>query len=167
MSALSEALPVQRVLLFDVNHRRREIRAANLRTRGVDVVCAKSLAEVRDFWHVDTFRLVLLETAECPEAVAFGDEIHSDDPKQRVAFFVGRPIYLSRIPAAVDDSSFRAIGFNSGKAFEEAFQALPQKNGFVEASLRMQLVRSSLRGATTVRPAKDPWAAMRAVPDAD
>ena len=170
MSAIPAVSPTRKVLLFDVNHRRREIRAANLRTRGVDVVCAKDLAEVRDLWHIDTFRLVLLEALECPEVVTFSLEVHSDDPRQRLAFFVGKPKYLSFVPAA-DDTVAEVAATDSGLTLEEAFKSLSQKNGFVEASLRMQILRSSRRGATTVKPAraadirvpKDPWAAMKAL----
>lgn len=164
MSAVPDVQPIKKVLLFDVNHRRREIRAANLRTRGVDVVCAKSLTEVRDFWHTRTFRLVLLETSECPEVVVFSREVRSDDPRQRLAFFVGKPDYLSLIPGPDGDSIAVIAESSSDVTLEDAFKSLPHKNGFVEASLRMQMLRSSRRGATTVRPAKDPWAAMREMP---
>jgi len=162
----SDANEIKKVLLFDVNHRRREIRAANLRTRGVDVVCAKTLVEVRDLWHIRTFHLVLLEASECPDAVKFGAEIRSDDPRQRLAFFVGKPQYLSFLPAVAEDS-LTAVQAVPGVTLEEAFKTLTHKNGFVEASLRMQMLRSTRRGATTVRPAKDPWAAIRSIPDAD
>ena len=161
MSAAPDVHLIKKVLLFDVNHRRREIRAANLRTRGVDVVCAKSLVEVRDFWHIRTFSLVLLEASECPEAVSFSREVRNDDPRQRLAFFVGKPSYLSLLPAVVDDSAAVIAETNAGMTLEDAFKSLAHKNGFVEASLRMQMLRSSRRGATTVRPAKDPWAAMK------
>lgn len=164
MSAVPAVYPTKRVLLFDVNHRRREIRAANLRTRGVDVVCAKNLLEVRDLWHVDTFRLVLLEALECPEVIAFSLEVHSDDPRQRLAFFVGKPNYLSLAPAVSDEDVAEIAGGDSGMTLEEAFKSLSQKNGFVEASLRMQMLRSSRRGATTVKPARDPWAALKTMP---
>jgi len=156
----------KKVLLFDVDHRRREIRAANLRTRGLDVLCAKTLAEVRDFWHVQTFRLVLLDSSDCPDAVKFCEEVRSDDPRQRVAFFVGKPKYLAFLPTIADDAAVPSEDLVA-VSVEEAFKSLSQKNGFVEASLRMQLARSARRGATTVRPAKDPWAAMKEISDAD
>jgi len=156
----------KKVLLFDVDHRRREIRAANLRTRGLDVLCAKTLAEVRDFWHVQTFRLVLLDASDCPDAVKFCEEVRSDDPRQRVAFFVGKPKYLAFLPTIADDAALPSQDLVA-VSVEEAFKSLSQKNGFVEASLRMQLARSARRGATTVRPAKDPWAAMKEISDAD
>lgn len=166
MNAVVDVNLKKKVLLFDVDHRRREIRAANLRTRGLDVLCAKTLAEVRDFWHVQTFRLVLLDASDCPDAVKFCEEVRSDDPRQRVAFFVGKPKYLAFLPTMVDDAALPAQDLVA-VSVEEAFKSLSQKNGFVEASLRMQLARSARRGATTVRPAKDPWAAMKEISDAD
>jgi hypothetical protein len=156
----------RKVLLFDVDHRRREIRAANLRTRGLDVLCAKSLAEVRDFWHVQTFRLVLLEATDCPDVVQFSAEVRSDDPRQRLAFFVGKPKYLAFLPTVLDDLA-PLIPESANITLEEAFKSLSHKNGFVEASLRMQIARSARRGATTVKPVKDPWAAMKDIADAD
>ncbi|MGZ4815105.1 MAG: hypothetical protein ACXVZV_06845 [Terriglobales bacterium] len=156
----------RKVLLFDQDHRRREIRAANLRTRGLDVLCARNLQELRDFWHIHTFRLVLLEASDCPDVVKFSEEVRLDDPRQRLAFFVGKPNYLAFLPVVVDDT-VPPVFDSSAVSVEEAFKTLSNKNGFMEASLRMQLARSARRGATTVRPAKDPWAALRETPDAD
>jgi hypothetical protein len=143
VSTSSDAALRRKVLLFDTDHRRREIRAANLRTRGVDVVCAKSVVEVRNFWHPDVFGLILLEASECPDAVEFSREVRTDCPKQRLAFFVGKPDYLSRLPAEQDVELPPEIV--AGLSLEEAFKTLSQKNGFVEASLRMQLLRSARR----------------------
>lgn len=166
MSDVSNVSLNRKVLLFDVDHRRREIRAANLRTRGLDVLCARNLAEVRDFWHVQTFRLVLLEATDCPDVVQFSEEVRSDDPRQRLAFFVGKPKYLAFLPTVADDV-VPLLPESANVTLAEAFKSLSHKNGFVEASLRMQMARSARRGATTVRPAKDPWAAMRDITDAD
>jgi hypothetical protein len=150
----------RKVLLFDLDHRRREIRAANLRTRGLDVLCARNLQEVHDYWHVQTFRLVLLDAGDCPDVVKFSEEVRSDDPRQRLAFFVGKPDYLAFLPAIMDDA---VVPMNdpANVSVDEAFKSLSNRNGFMEASLRMQLARSSRRGATTVKPAKDPWDALR------
>lgn len=156
----------RKVLLFDLDHRRREIRAANLRMRGLDVLCAKNLGELHDFWQVQTFRLVLIEGSNCPEAVGFSEAIRSDDPRQRLAFFVGKPKYLAFLPA-IDGDVPPASEVTELISAEDAFKSLSAKNGFMEASLRMQLARSSRRGATTVRPVKDPRSALREIPDAD
>jgi len=157
----------RKVLLFDLDHRRREIRAANLRMRGLDVLCAKNLKELHDFWQVQTFRLVLLETSECPEVVSFSEGVRSDDPRQRLAFFVGKPKYLAFLPPAIVNDDLPVSEVTALVSVEDACKSLAQRNGFMEASLRMQLARSSHRGATTVRPAKDPWNALKEHLDAD
>ena len=167
MSDLANVSLNRKVLLFDLEHRRREIRAANLRMRGLDVLCARNLEELRDFWQVQTFRLVLLEASDCPDVVSFSKEVRSDDPRQRLAFFVGKPKYLAFLPVAITDVAPLAPEVITVVSVEEACKSLAHRNGFVEASLRMQLARSSHRGATTVRPAKDPWDALKEHHDAD
>ena len=167
MSDLANVSLNRKVLLFDLEHRRREIRAANLRMRGLDVLCARNLEELRDFWQVQTFRLVLLEASDCPDVVSFSKEVRSDDPRQRLAFFVGKPKYLAFLPVAITDVAPLAPEVITDVSVEEACKSLAHRNGFVEASLRMQLARSSHRGATTVRPAKDPWDALKEHHDAD
>jgi len=157
----------RKVLLFDLDHRRREIRAGNLRMRGLDVLCAKNLDELRQFWQVQAFRLVLLEAGDCPEVVSFSEEVRSDDPRQRLAFFVGKPKYLAFLPVTITDDAPLVPEVIAVLSVEDACKSLANRNGFMEASLRMQLARSSRRGATTVRPAKDPWDALRAHHDAD
>jgi hypothetical protein len=151
----------RKVLLFDLDHRRREIRAGNLRMRGLDVLCAKNLDELREFWQVQAFRLVLLEAGDCPEVVSFSEEVRSDDPRQRLAFFVGKPNYLAFLPRTIVDDALPAPEVAALVSVDEACKSLAHRNGFMEASLRMQLARSSNRGATTVRPIKDPWKALK------
>ena len=156
----------RKVLLFDLDHRRRDIRAGNLRMRGVDVLCAKNIVELRDLWQLQTFRLVLLEASNCPEAVSFSEQVRSNDPRQRLAFFVGKPKYLAFLPLA-DDTALPPIRLISeGIPVEEACKSLTPRNGFMEASLRMQLARASRRGAANVRLAKNPWDALKGPPDA-
>ena len=152
----------KKVLLFDTDHRRREIRAANLRTRGVDVVCARNVQEMRDFWQPDIFQLLLLDSTNSPEIVQFSQEVRLDCPGQRLAFFVGKPAYLAHDPAADEPPPELATVIS----LEDAFKSLAHKNGFVEASLRMKMLRSQRRGATVDAP-RDPWAKMKEFPDAD
>lgn len=156
------------VLLFDQDRRRREIRAGNLRMRGLDVLCAGNVEELRGIWKRQTFKLVLIETSDCPEVLAFTEEVRSTDPRQRLAFFVGKPKYLALLPLTIEDDEAPTISAAAEVvSVEDAFQSLPNRNGFLEASLRMQLARSSRRGATTVRPVKDPWSALKGIADAD
>lgn len=166
MSSIDNVRLNRKVLLFDLDHRRRDIRAGNLRMRGLDVLCAKNIGELRDFWQLQTFRLVLIEASDCPEAVGFSEEVRSNDPRQRLAFFVGKPKYLAFLPLA-DEAAPTIALISEGIPVEDAFKSLAIKNGFMEASLRMQLARSSRRGATTIRPAKDPWDALKGPRDAD
>ena len=129
--------------------------------RGLDVLCARNLEELRSVWQVEAFRLVLLEASECPEVVTFSEEIRSNDPRQRLAFFVGKPKYLAFLPLLIADDAPLPPEVAALVSVEDACRSLAGRNGFMEASLRMQLARSSRRGATTVRPAKDPWSARR------
>lgn len=166
MSDLANISLNRKVLLFDLDHQRRDARAGNLRMRGLDVLCAKNIAELRDFWQLQTFRLVLIDASNCPETVGFSEEVRSNDPRQRLAFFVGKPKYLAFLPLT-DDTSLPISSISEGISVEDAFKSLANKNGFMEASLRMQLARSSRRGATTVRPVKDPWSALKEHPNRD
>lgn len=63
MSAADNVSLNRKVLLFDLDHRRRDIRAGNLRLRGVDVLSARNIEELQEFWQLQTFRLVLIELA--------------------------------------------------------------------------------------------------------
>lgn len=166
MTAADDVSLNRKVLLFDLDHRRRDIRAGNLRLRGLDVLCAKNIGELRDFWQLQTFRLVLIEASNCPEAVSFSQEVRSNDPRQRLAFFVGKPKYLAFLPVG-DDAAPPSASMIQGVPVEDAFKTSANKYGFMEASLRMQLARSSRRGATTIQPAKDSCDAPRGVRDAD
>ena len=148
-------IPVpKKVLLFDVNHRRRGIRAANLRLRGVEVVTAKDLAEAQLYWHEKCYTLVLLD-GDSTEVMDFSRELQSSDPKQRLAFFVGKPRYLSSLPAldAADTACDPTVA--TILEMEEIYRTLPQRNSFVEASLRILMLRTSKRQATAIRPEKN------------
>jgi hypothetical protein len=154
LTSISTVPVPKKVLLFDVNHRRRGIRAANLRLRGVEVVTAKDLGEAQLFWHEKCYTLVLLD-GDSSEVMDFSREIQLSDPKQRLAFFVGKPRYLSNLPAlegadVVCDPTVAAI-----LEMENVYKALPQRNGFVEASLRILMLRTSKRQGTAVRPDKN------------
>jgi DNA-binding NtrC family response regulator len=84
------------VLLVDSQQEPREIRARRLRWYGVALHTASSIEEARLSLRMNSYHLVLLATREDPEAaIAFRREIRQQDPKQRVAFLVGPPDYLS------------------------------------------------------------------------
>jgi response regulator RpfG family c-di-GMP phosphodiesterase len=75
-------------------------RARVLRSRGVDVHLAKTVAEAELLWVPDFFDLVLLDVRQrSKEAVAFWRTIRRQHPRQRISFLVGPPTYLSPICA--------------------------------------------------------------------
>ncbi len=84
------------VLLVDADQKLGELRARRLRTYGILVHTASSLEEARVHFGMDRYDLVLLAPRENPEdAIAFRREIRQENPKQRVAFLIGPPRYLS------------------------------------------------------------------------
>jgi CheY-like chemotaxis protein len=86
----------KRVLLVDSNQKLGEMRARRLRLYGITVHTASSIQEARVHLEMNSYHLVLLATRENPEdAITFRREIRQQNPKQRVAFLVGPPRYLS------------------------------------------------------------------------
>jgi response regulator RpfG family c-di-GMP phosphodiesterase len=84
------------VLLVDRDQKLGEMRARRLRTYGILVHTASSIEEARFHLEMSRCDLVLLAPRENPEAaIAFRREIRQQNPKQRVAFLVGPPRYLS------------------------------------------------------------------------
>lgn len=99
-------LPLQmftkNVLIIDSNEAMQNQRARVLRSRGVDVHLAKSVAEAELLWVPDFFDLVLLDVRQrSKEAVAFWRTIRCQHPRQRISFLVGPPTYLS--PTCADE----------------------------------------------------------------
>jgi ActR/RegA family two-component response regulator len=86
----------KRVLLVDSDRKLGELRARRLRLYGITVHIASSIPEARVDLKMDSYHMVLLATRRDPEAaIVFRREIRQQDPKQRVAFLVGPPRYLS------------------------------------------------------------------------
>ena len=84
------------VLLVDSQQQPREIRARRLRLYGITVHAAPSIQEARLYLEMHRSDLVLLAARENPEAaIVFRREIRRHNPRQRVAFLVGPPRYLS------------------------------------------------------------------------
>jgi ActR/RegA family two-component response regulator len=84
------------VLLVDSDQKLGELRARRLRTYGILVNTASSIREARVHLKMNSFDLVLLAPRENSEAaIVFRREIRQQDPKQKVAFLVGPPRYLS------------------------------------------------------------------------
>jgi CheY-like chemotaxis protein len=84
------------VLIIDGNEAMQTLRARVLRTRGVHVHTAQSVAEAALLWVPDFFDLVLLDVRQrSREAVEFWRTIRRQHPRQRIKFLVGPPTYLS------------------------------------------------------------------------
>lgn len=84
------------VLLVDSNEKLAEMRARRLRGYGVTVHTARTIQEARVDLRLNRYDLVLLATRENLEAaIALRREIREQNPKQRVAFLVGPPRYIS------------------------------------------------------------------------
>lgn len=87
------------VLLVDVNMRRRESRAANLRKLGAEVDCASNVATALQKLGTARYHLVLIDI-ERAAAEQLAGEIRLKDPKQLVGFMVAGPTLISRTLAA-------------------------------------------------------------------
>ena len=85
------------VLLIDSNEPTRDVRASVLRSRGVEVHVAESLRAARLLWQPNVYDLILLDVRRhLPgEALEFYQQIKETSPRERFAFLVGPPVYLS------------------------------------------------------------------------
>lgn len=84
------------VLLVDSNSRTRESRARVLRTLGVTVHSAASAATARTRLANSKFDLVLVDLGrDVVGAESLVAEIRMKDRKQRVAYLVGKPLYVA------------------------------------------------------------------------
>ena len=91
------AIEGKAVLLIDANQRTRDVRASVLESYGVEVSTAEDLFTARFLWEPRTYDLVLLDVHRCPpgEALQFYEQVKSASPRQRFAFLVGPPAYVS------------------------------------------------------------------------
>jgi CheY-like chemotaxis protein len=100
-SPISFHVRTKNVLIMDDNETMQKLRAHVLRSRGVHVHTAKSVAEAELLWVPDFFDLVLLDVRQrSKEAVEFWRTIRRQHPRQRISFLVGPPTYLSPTCAA-------------------------------------------------------------------
>jgi len=104
------ALANKKVLLIDRCQATREVRAAVLRTHGVEVREAEELSAARFLWQPHVYDLVMLDVRRYSpgEAREFYEQIKGASPLQRIVFLTGPPKYLSHTwprEVAVDDVS--------------------------------------------------------------
>ena len=87
----------KKVLLIDGRQATREVRENVLRSHGIEVDAAESLQSARVLWKPHRYDLVLLDVRrQFPgEAIQFYEQIRDASPRQRFAFLVGPPVYLT------------------------------------------------------------------------
>ena len=92
------ALADKKVLLIDRCQATREVRAAVLRTHAVEVHEAEEISAARFLWRPHVYDLLMLDVRRCSptEAREFYEQISAGDPRQRIVYLVGPPVYLSR-----------------------------------------------------------------------
>jgi len=84
------------VLLVDTNSRTRESRAKIMRALGVTVHCAASAGTAHSRLATAKYNLVLVDLGrDLDGAELLAKEIKDKNPRQRVAFLVGRPLYVA------------------------------------------------------------------------
>jgi CheY-like chemotaxis protein len=87
----------KKVLLIDANQPTRDVRSSVLRSHGVEVHPAEDLSAARFLWQPNVYDLILLDVRRhLPgEALEFYQQIKETSPRERFAFLVGPPVYLS------------------------------------------------------------------------
>jgi CheY-like chemotaxis protein len=87
----------RQVLLIDRHQPTRKVRARVMRSRGVEVHTVEDLADARVVWEPNFYDLVLLDVRRylAGEALEFYERIKEASPRERFAFLVGPPAYLS------------------------------------------------------------------------
>ncbi len=96
----------KKVLLIDRFQATREIRAAVLRTHGVEVHEAERLSTARFLWQPNVYDLVMLDVRRysSEETREFYEQIKGASPRQQFIFLIGPPKYVARTwPGEVAD----------------------------------------------------------------
>jgi len=142
----------KRVLLIDTSSHKRELRAEIMRKLGIDVDSAADIGEARCWWKADLYDLVLINVENTRgNRDKFCDDIRTATPRQRYAFLVGKPEYLSHSPSPdsplqQDDEVVPMA--DVGVALAANLDDLPQRWGILEASRRISAVRSASNART-------------------
>ena len=87
----------RRILLIDRCQATREVRVNVLQSQGVEVHAVEDFSQARVLWQPRIYDFVLLDVRRYPaeEGLKWCEEIKDRDPKQRLAFLVGAPTYVS------------------------------------------------------------------------
>src|SRR5271157_1993300 len=157
----ANTVPFKRcALLMDSNPERRALRKKIMALHGVEMIGAGDLDEAASIWHRDRYDMVLIDIRkDYGGALALRDEIKKDSPGQIVAFLVGKPEYVSLDPAPgsyVREEHGVEWGDAMRKAVQQGCEALPQRNGFVEAGFRIATAKRRNGGQAQAAPVGDP-----------
>lgn len=91
-----QALRKKTVLLVDVNPRSREERSRAMRELGAAVDCAANAVSAVSLCQSGSYNLVLVDLGnDVPGAERLAEQIKAGHPRPRVAFLVGRPLYVT------------------------------------------------------------------------
>jgi DNA-binding NtrC family response regulator len=87
----------KRVLLIDPHQPTRAVRASVLQSYGVEVHVADSLTAAHCLWRPEAYAWILLDVRRYPpeETFAFYEQVRDASPRERFAFLIGPPRYLS------------------------------------------------------------------------
>jgi CheY-like chemotaxis protein len=142
----------KRVLLIDASSRKRELRAEIMRRLGVEVDSAADIGEARCWWKADLYDLVLINIEnDRGSRDKFCNDIRSAAPRQRFAFLVGKPEYLSDSPGPdlpTQEDAQDVPRADVKAALSADLGDLPRRWGFVEASRRISAVRAASHART-------------------
>src|SRR5580704_6995958 len=101
---LPNALKKKRVLLVDTSAHKRDLRADVMRKLGMDVDCAADITEANSWWKADLYDLVLVNMEKGPgQRDNFCEDVRRATPAQRLAFLVGKPVYIADSPNIEED----------------------------------------------------------------
>jgi CheY-like chemotaxis protein len=165
--ALPESAPIpdvvkkRRVLLIDISHTKRDVRAEVLRKFGVEVDCAADIAEARAWWKPALYDLVLVNMEKgSGQRDKLCDDLRSASPPQRLAFLVGQPEYLANSPTlneetVTESGNGQAVPGGAKSMVPAGLRDTTGRWGILEASRRISAVRSASVARTQ---------AMRALP---
>jgi len=139
----------KRILLVDTSQTKRDLRADVMRKRGIDVDCAADFLEARCWWRANLYNLVLINVAgETENRDKFCTDLRSANPRQRIAFFVGGPEYLSDVPhsdqlnAEIDADALHKE-MVAALLVHSSGNSSHQRWGILEACKRISSVRSN------------------------
>src|ERR1700694_4535834 len=103
-------LHARKVLLIDRCQATREVRAAVLRSHGVEVHVAEEISRAQFLWQPNVYDLVMLDVRRysSEQMLGFYEQIKDASPRQHFVFLTGPPKYVSRTwpgEGAGDDAS--------------------------------------------------------------